>query len=470
MSITESALRAILKLEPLTAELPEREIIQEGIDIAQAATSSRIGYLHYLNDDQNTIELGIWSRDTRDYCTASYDRHYPIEQAGIWADSAREGVPCIHNDYAATPHKRGLPDGHSPLVRHLGLPVVDGGNVRLLLGVGNKETDYDMDDVAALSLVGQRIWSLVRQRRLVEHYLDMEQRFRRLQEIATVCGWEYDVDDDRLLVDDMFPGIFLTRDATDVPQTLRQLLEFVEPDDREGLHAMLTTSDAASRRVVRLRCRRVGGQTFHAELKMEFRPREVGRGLIGLGILQDVSEQLALEDLRRRADADALTGLPNRNRLHAVFEQGGSGWRGTRDGLAFHYIDLDDFKPVNDTHGHSVGDEVLQIVARRLRHATRSEDLVVRLGGDEFAVLQTGLETAEAAFALADKIITSISEPITLRGQTVRVGASIGIAFRTDSNLGLSELSTAADRALYRAKAAGGGHWVVAPAEDHRTP
>jgi len=225
MSITESALRAILKLEPLTAELPEREIIQEGIDIAQAATSSRIGYLHYLNDDQNTIELGIWSRDTREYCTAGYDRHYPIEQAGIWADSAREGVPCIHNDYAATPHKRGLPDGHSPLVRHLGLPVVDGGNVRLLLGVGNKETDYDMDDVAALSLVGQRIWSLVRQRRLVEHYLDMEQRFRRLQEIATVCGWEYDVGDDRLLVDDMFPSIFLTRDTTEVPQTLRQLLD-----------------------------------------------------------------------------------------------------------------------------------------------------------------------------------------------------------------------------------------------------
>jgi len=470
MSFTESALRTILRLEALTAELPERDLIQEGIDLAQAATSSRIGYLHYLNEDQNTIELGVWSRDTRDYCTAIYDRHYPIEMAGIWADSARGHAPCIHNDYAATPNARGLPDGHSALKRHLGVPVIDQGKVRLLIGVGNKELEYDGDDVTALTLVARRVWSLIGQRRSAERLLDMKRRLRRMQEIAAVCGWEYDVDDDRLRLDEMFSAIFRVDAATEVPQTLQQLLEFVRPADRDLLREALTTSGASSRRVLQVACRRVGGETFSAELKIEFRRREVGQGLIGLGILQDVSERLEFEDLRRRADADALTGLPNRNCLHALFDHSRDGRRGEHDHFAFHYIDLDDFKPVNDTHGHPVGDEVLRIVAVRLRHAIRKDDVVVRLGGDEFAVVQRGLQTESAAGALADKIIASLSEPIMLRGQTVRVGASIGIAFRTRSNDGFNQVSAAADRALYRAKAAGGGRWVMASGEDPPTP
>ena len=466
MSLTDPALRTILRLEFLTTELSEKELIQEGIAIAQAATSSRVGYLHYLNDDQNTIELGAWSRDTRSFCTAVYDRHYPISAAGIWADSARQRAPCVHNDYAAAPGKCGLPEGHSPLMRHLGMPVIDQGKVRLLIGVGNKDVDYDDDDVTALAFVAQRVWSLVRERRSVEQLLDIERRFRRIQEIAAVCGWEYDVDDDRLRFDDMFSTIFRTSEATKLPQTLHRFLQFVGPADHNRLREALTTSGASSRRALQVVCRRVDGETFPAELKIEFRQRDIGQGLIGLGILQDVSEQVEFEDLRRRADVDALTGLSNRNRLHALFDQRGVGRRGEQDHFAFHYIDLDDFKPVNDTHGHPVGDEVLRIVASRLQHTIRKNDVVVRLGGDEFAVVQWGPQTVNAAAALADKIIASLSEPINLLGQTVRIGASIGIAFRANSNEGFDDVSAAADRALYRAKAAGGGRWVMAAREE----
>ena len=465
MTPTDSALRSILRLESVTADMPENELIQAGIDIAQEATSSRIGYLHYLNDDQCTIELGAWSHDTRGYCTAVYDRHYPVSTAGIWADSARDRAPCIHNDYAATPNKRGLPEGHSPLKRHLGVPVIEQGNVRLLVGVGNKEVDYDELDVTVLTAVAQRIWSLIRQRRLAERVLDMEQRFRRIQEIAAVCGLEYDVDDDRLRVDDMFARLFLTRDTAEVPVTLQQLLPFVGPADHDRLRQALIPGGTASRQVVQIVCRRVDGKTFPAELKMEFRQREAGPGLIGLGILRDVSEQMEYEDLRRRADSDALTGLPNRNRLRALFGQGDIGRRGEHDHFAFHFIDLDHFKPVNDSHGHPVGDEVLRIVSDRIRRTIRMDDVAVRLGGDEFVVIQKGLQSTDAAGVLADKIIASISEPILLQGRTVRVGASIGIAFRTSARDGFSEVSAAADRALYRAKAAGGGCWVGASKE-----
>jgi diguanylate cyclase (GGDEF)-like protein len=470
MPLTDAALRTILRLELVAAELPERELVQEGIDLAQAATSSRIGYLHYLNEDQDTIELGAWSRDTRGYCTAVYDRHYPISTAGIWADSARARAPCVHNDYASTPENRGLPQGHSALLRHLGVPVIDRGKVRLLIGVGNKDVDYDADDVAALTLVGQRIWSLVRQRRLAENLLDVERRLRRTQEIAAVTGWEYDIDDDRLRFDAMFSSIFRTHAASEAPVTLDQLLRYVVPTDHRRLRQALTANDASARRMLKLGCRRVDGATFAAELKIDFRPREIGRGLIALGILQDISEQLEVEDLRRRADADALTGLPNRNRLHSLFSQGDTGRRDEQVHFAFLYIDLDAFKPVNDTHGHTVGDEVLRIVASRIRHTVRKNDVVARIGGDEFAIVQRGLQTVDTAGALADKIIASVSEPITILGQIVRIGASIGIAFRTSQSDGFSEVSSAADRALYRAKATGGGRWVVAFKEDLHTP
>jgi len=464
------ALKALLQLEPLTAELPERELIQQGLEVAQATTDSCIGYLHYLNDDGNTIELGVWSAATRGYCTAVYDRHYPIETAGIWADSARLGQPCIHNDYPNTPNRHGMPEGHSPLQRHLGVPVLEGGRARLLVGVGNKASDYDAADVAVLQLVAERVWSLVRQRRSFERYLDMERRLQRVQEIAAVCGWEYDIGDDRLHVDAMFARLFRSGAGAALPGRLAQLLDHIVPADRERLRDLLLPDAAAARGVLQLTCRRADGREFPAEFKVEFRPREVGEGMIAVGIVQDVSEQLEVEDLRRRAEQDALTGLPNRHRLERLFEQGSIGRRGAQRGFAFFYLDLDDFKPVNDRHGHARGDEVLRIVASRLRHAVRKDDLVVRLGGDEFAIVQAGVGTLAAATALAKKIVAAVAAPIVLDDLQVEVGASIGIALRADLRGGVAEVSAAADRALYQAKAAGGRRWVVESAPATSAP
>lgn len=456
-------LQALLQLEGLSVEMSERKLIQQGVEIAQAATGSRVGYLHYLNDDQTTIELGTWSRATRGCSSESYERHYPITAAGVWADSARVGLPCIHNDFAHEPSRFGMPDGHSPLERHLGVPVAEGGRVRLLIGVGNKAVDYDQGDVEVVWRVGRRVWALIRQRRAAEEHADLERRFRRVQEVAAVCGWEYDVDDDRLGVDAMFARLFRTPATAGAPCALGEWLGFVAPADQARVREWFRARVPGLRRVLRIGARRSDGRGFPAELKGEFRPRSAGSGLIGVGILQDISEQLVVEDLRRRADVDALTGLPNRHRLHEWFRHEAAERRSAGTAFAFLYIDLDGFKPVNDRHGHAVGDQVLCIVASRLQHMVRKEDLVVRLGGDEFAIVQAGAGHVAAVAALAEKVIASVSEPIALAGLRVRVGASIGVAMRPDLGRGLHEVSVAADRALYRAKAAGGGCWALEP-------
>ncbi len=100
--------------------------------MAVEITESKIGYLHFLNDDQVSLDLFSWSEGAKNNCTAVKDEHYPLEKAGIWADSARTGQPVIHNDYPLYPDKKGLPDGHAPLFRHLSVPVSDNSKIVLI--------------------------------------------------------------------------------------------------------------------------------------------------------------------------------------------------------------------------------------------------------------------------------------------------------------------------------------------------
>lgn len=451
-------------LEGLTTDLVEGEIIRRGVDLAQAVTNSRIAYLHFLNTDQTTIELGVWSSDTIAMCNAVYDRHYPIASAGIWADTARTRSTCVHNDYPARKDKRGLPEGHVELRRHLGVPVVVDNVVRLLVGVGNKATDYDDDDRRLLELVANRIWSVTSQRRRLQSYLDLDLRFSRVQTIAHITAVEYDVDDDLLQFDGMFPLMLGLTPTEDAPGRLDELLRFVAEPDRLAVSAAFR-SNSVGQVSVRITCVPPLQPIFPADLKLIFREREIGQGLIGVGFLQNVSDQLRMQDLQHLADTDSLTQLPNRKRLGDFFRmemaQGESS-----GGFAMHYIDLDKFKPVNDTYGHSVGDEVLKIVAKRLKQSVRHGDLVARLGGDEFVVLQVGVANAAAAKALAHNLIEKLSDPIVVSSGTVVIGASIGITICPKGECSFEEACARADRALYRAKSADGNGFVLADKDD----
>ncbi len=449
-------LEALAALAGVGPESTERQIIQVGADLAQRATGSQIAYLHFLNEDEETIELGTWSHDTLAHCTTTYDRHYPIRSAGNWADTVRQRRPVIHNDFATAPGRRGFPDGHNPLYRHLGVPIEVEGRIRLLIGVGNKPEPYDDDDIQVVDLIGRRLWSLLTGRRELERLRDLERRFDHVKRIATVAGWEYDPAEDAFRGDDMLGPLFQLRSRAEAPETLHAFLALISPADRDRVRAALTGHGPAARFALRLRGLRKNGEGFHAELKGEVRAREVGEGYLMIGILQDLTERTRLEDLQHAAETDALTGLPNRRRLKALFDAGQVGRRGIRDGWAFLYIDLDAFKPVNDTHGHAAGDEVLREVGRRLSALVRKDDLVVRLGGDEFAIVQTGLDDAGGAETLAAKVVEVCARPIDVGGdRVVQVGASVGVAVCPAGTTHLADLAERADHALYEAKQAG---------------
>lgn len=188
-----------------------------------------------------------------------------------------------------------------------------------------------------------------------------------------------------------------------------------------------------------------------------------------VGISRDITDRREMEEMLRRSEAekdhlanhDPLTGLPNRRLFFARTESALVRAQHIGQPLALLFIDLDSFKPVNDRLGHDAGDQVLRLTAERLIACLRASDLVARIGGDEFTVLLEGAGSLGDVERVADKLIHALSAEITLGHDTLRLGASIGIALYPRDADNARALLKAADDALYRAKHAGRGRFVV---------
>jgi diguanylate cyclase (GGDEF)-like protein/PAS domain S-box-containing protein len=199
---------------------------------------------------------------------------------------------------------------------------------------------------------------------------------------------------------------------------------------------------------------RTDGSTFPMEISVsELRH---GRHRLFTAILRDISERKENEErIRRLAHHDSLTGLPNRNLLNDRLSHALARAQRNKSRMALLYVDLDRFKPINDTLGHEAGDEVLREVAQRLIRCIRSSDTVSRVGGDEFVVVLETVARPEEAAMVARKIIDTLVDPIDYKGHSCQVGASIGGAVYPDDGSTMEEISKAADIAMYRVKHAG---------------
>lgn len=176
-------------------------------------------------------------------------------------------------------------------------------------------------------------------------------------------------------------------------------------------------------------------------------------GAVDLALLRTVERQR----LQHLAAHDALTGLANR----ATFRELLAGALDSGEAhLAIAYFDLDRFKPVNDGHGHGIGDDVLVEVATRMRSQLRRGDVLARMGGDEFTVLMRDVPDAVVAGEVVDRLMLSIARPFPVPGGEVTIGMSVGVAL-AGAGVGPDDLLSAADAALYACKRAGGGGRVV---------
>ena len=176
------------------------------------------------------------------------------------------------------------------------------------------------------------------------------------------------------------------------------------------------------------------------------------------GVGSDITEiRQTQERLTHLANVDVLSGLPNRGRVRQLL---GEALRGATTGnvpCAIMFLDLDGFKPVNDTFGHPKGDAVLRAVAKRLVDEVGSNGTVGRMGGDEFAIVVDDAQSRKKVEQLADRIINAIKEPYMIDQTEIRIGVSIGCAFGPIDGATVDDLILKADLALYQAKDAGRG-------------
>ena len=239
--------------------------------------------------------------------------------------------------------------------------------------------------------------------------------------------------------------------ATPVPQ-------LISPEDPSFIADQLRTRGSRGAEVYDIEYPHPDG-TARA-LRISVSPLREGEIVGSLAMVSDLSDiKRVEEELRRRAVHDDLTGLPNRTLLMDRLEQALARQARRPDGgVAVMFVDLDNFKLVNDSWGHAVGDALLQKVADRLRQSIRDEDTVARFGGDEFVIICEGVDETQAG-ELARRVVASLQDRFDVEGQTMYAGASVGIAVSPPSSAG--ELLRFADAAMYDAKGRGRGRVQV---------
>jgi diguanylate cyclase (GGDEF)-like protein/PAS domain S-box-containing protein len=164
IKLNEERLQSLLKLSQMTG-VSDEKIRAFALEEIVRLTRSKAGYLHFVNEETQMLELVAWSKDARKACRVDKTLHYPLDKAGVWADSVRLRRPVIHNDFSKVPGKKGMPEGHFPIHRHMSVPVMDNGRIVAVAGVGNKEAAYDESDVRQLTLFMTSMWSIIKQKR-----------------------------------------------------------------------------------------------------------------------------------------------------------------------------------------------------------------------------------------------------------------------------------------------------------------
>lgn len=179
--LNKDRISSLYKLSQFT-DASAQEVIAFALEEAIRLSGSRVGYLHFMHEDQVNLELFIWSKEVYKDCSAEKVGIYPLDKAGVWADCARLRKPVVHNDYQYLKERKGYPKGHVHTANHLSIPVFDGERIVAIAGVGNKAGDYNDADILQLNLFMNEMWRILQRKRSEEKIRESEKRYRALYE------------------------------------------------------------------------------------------------------------------------------------------------------------------------------------------------------------------------------------------------------------------------------------------------
>ena len=288
-----------------------REFLTATLDLAEEITGSGIGFFHFVDDDQKALSLQAWSTNTTTrMCSAEgAGSHYPISEAGVWAECARAGKPVVHNDYAALPDRKGMPAGHAVVLRELTVPVTRAGRIVAILGVGNKPYDYDTDDVTDVATLADLAWDIAARKRAEEAFQASEQALRvqkaRLDlavASARIGLWDLDLTTNqawRTPLHDQLFGYDELQPSWGPEEALRHVVE----EDRPIFQRAFEQAFATGRFQYELRIEARDGSRRWLRADGQLLRDEAGRPIRMTGSVEDVTQRKSAElDLRHALD------------------------------------------------------------------------------------------------------------------------------------------------------------------------
>jgi diguanylate cyclase (GGDEF)-like protein/PAS domain S-box-containing protein len=450
----------------LSAEREPQALVDIGCRVAQNICVAKYACIGVLNEDGSA--LGWFS-----HCGNADQAHVlcGTPDAGILKHIMEQRQPVREQRLPGDPGHLGLPGDHPPVHSFLGVPIASSARVHGWLYLADKLGDEGFNEVderiavtvaaqIAVSYENLQLYEEVR-RNHAQLQQDMDARNRLTEDLRRF----------RLAMDATADAIFLVDRANmcfvDVNVTACRMLGFEREDfllvgHRErgsapmqlvDLYDKLLAGDQGGA-MAELMLHRRDGSLLSVEVQR--RTLRSGQNWILVAVARDITERKEAERrLLKLAHFDTLTGLPNRSQLYESLTHSLTQAAEHRWALAVLFLDMDRFKNINDTLGHTIGDELLKQFSSRLVDCLRVRDTIGRFGGDEFAAILMLPDGVQQAIPVVEKIREAMRQPFDLKGHEVTVTASIGIAVYPDDGLDADTLIKYADTAMYRAKEAG---------------
>lgn len=347
----------------------------------------------------------------------------------------------------------------------LGVPLKAPNGVIGVLVVQDYENSdtYDSRDVELLTSVADQIAVAIERKRSEEALRSSNERFELVTRATSDAVWDWNLNTNEMWRNEGFQKLFGYA-PEEANKSLEEWNDLIHPDDSErvAMNIKRAIDNGSTNWTDEYRFRRSDG-TYAFVVDRGYLVRdENGRTARMLGSMMDVTERKSLEEqLTHQALHDPLTKIANRalfrDRVdHALARTGRN-----RVTIAVLFLDLDNFKSINDSMGHVAGDNLLVAAAERLQDCLRNTDTAARLGGDEFAVLVESVTSISEAVMIAERILDVFKQPFNICGKQIYVGTSIGLATSSDEAANSETILRNADLAMYLAKSEGKGTFVV---------
>ncbi len=298
----DNIIRLRLSLLEFAADHSLEEVLQKALDEISRIAESPIAFYHFVEEDQKTLSLQAWSTQTlNEFCQAKgKGRHYSIGQAGVWVDCVYQRRPVIHNDYASLPHRKGLPEGHAPVIRELVVPIMRSGQVMAILGVGNKPADYTEKDVETVSYLADVAWEITLRKKAEEAHRKSEEKYKQLTEIFPETIFEADLKGDVTYANPHSLKQFGITEE-DIAKGVN-IFDFICPDDRKlAMERIQSRIRGENKNYLEYMAMRKDGSVFNAMALSV--PIVVDGVPVGIrGFIMDITERKQAEEAVRQSE------------------------------------------------------------------------------------------------------------------------------------------------------------------------